>query len=303
MGQEAGIRVRLERDLRRALVEEEIEVFYQPKVSLKDDYVVGVEALARWRHPERGLVFPEEFIPLAEETGLIVELGYQVLRTALEQAASWHECWPEHQRKVGGSLPGSPPMVWVNLSARQFHEPDLSNRISHILDETGVSPGILGLEITESILVEDASPSVSLLKDLRHLGVKLAVDDFGTGYSSLSYLTRLPVDYLKIDRSFIAQLDSEAEGEARAGIRGEAEDGVENGSGSATVISAVVGLARAMKMKVVAEGVETGEQLSRLKEMGCDLAQGYHFARPLPVEEASAYLLNSGSGRDNIVDS
>jgi len=272
MGREAGARLELEGELRRALARGEIEAFYQPQVSLESGRVVAVEALARWRHPERGLLLPAEFIPLAEETGLIVELGYRVLRTALEQAARWREDW------VGP--PGSaPPVVWVNLSARQFHEPDLAGKISAILEETGTAPEALGLEITESILIGDAGPSVSLLEDLRRLGVELAVDDFGTGYSSLGYLTRLPVDYLKIDRSFVAGLGS------RAGyVAG-------NGAGNATIVSAVVGLARAMGMGVVAEGVETEEQLSRLDEMGCDLAQGYHFARPLPAGEATAYLL------------
>lgn len=289
MGQEAGARIKLDRDLRRALARGEIEVFYQPKVSLRDGRVEGVEALARWCHPERGLVLPAEFIWLAEETGLIVELGYQVLRMALVQAAQWREQWPErwseHQPETEGDSPQSfAPVVWVNLSARQFHEPDLASQISDILDEAGVAPDILGLEITESILVEDAGPSVSLLEDLRRLGVKLAVDDFGTGYSSLSYLTRLPVDYLKIDRSFIAELGSETKYEAGSG------------TGSATIVSAVVGLARAMGMKVVAEGVETEEQLSYLRKMDCDLAQGYHFARPLPAEETLAYLLYPESG-------
>lgn len=235
-----------------------------------------MEALARWRHPERGIVLPAEFIGLAEQTGLIVELGYQVLRMALQQAREWRQHWRERRRAADVEV--SLPAVWVNLSARQFHEPDLASRIRGILAETGVEPEALGLEITESILVEDASPSVSLLEDLKSLGVKLAVDDFGTGYSSLSYLARLPVDYLKIDRSFVADLGS---------VAGNA---VRRDNGSATIVSAVIGLARAMGMKVVAEGVETEGQLSLLREMGCDLAQGYHFAKPLPVEQASAYL-------------
>ena len=293
MGREAGKRLELERDLRRALAREEIEVFYQPKVSLQSGRVVGVEALARWRHPKRGLVLPGEFIPLAEETGLIVELGYQVLQTALAQARRWREPRRElrryQQEEAGEELsPPLPPVVWVNLSARQFHEPDLVNRIRDILKETGVEPNAVGFEITESILVEDASPSVSLLEDLRGLGVKLAMDDFGTGYSSLSYLTRLPVDYIKIDRSFISRLGS--------------RDEAQNDSGNVKIVSAVISLARTMGMKVVAEGVETEEQLSRLREMGCDLAQGYHFARPLPAEEASAYLSNAGSGRNDSAD-
>ena len=277
MGREAGARLELEGDLRRALARGEIEAFYQPEVSLESGRVVAVEALARWRHPERGLLLPAAFIPLAEETGLIVELGYRVLRVALGQAARWRENW--------GGPPGSaPPVVWVNLSARQFREPDLAAKVSAILEEAGVEPGALGLEVTESILVEDASPSVSLLEDLRRLGVGLAVDDFGTGYSSLSYLTRLPVGYLKIDRSFVAGLGPEGGPARRVGAEGS------KGAGDATIVSAVIGLARAMGMKVVAEGVETGGQLARLEEMGCDLAQGYRFARPLPAGEATAYL-------------
>ena len=276
MGREAGARLELEGELRRALARGEIEAFYQPEVSLESGRVVAVEALARWRHPQRGLLLPAEFIPLAEETGLIVELGYRVLRVALGQAARWRENW--------GGPPGSaPPVVWVNLSARQFREPDLAAKVSAILAETGVEPGALGLEVTESILVEDAGPSVSLLEDLRRLGVGLAVDDFGTGYSSLGYLTRLPVGYLKIDRSFVSGLGPEDGPDAT----GEAED---RSAGDATIVSAVIGLARSMGMKVVAEGVETGGQLARLEEMGCDLAQGYRFARPLPAGEATAYL-------------
>ena len=272
MEEEAGGHLKLERDLRYALERQEIEVHYQPKISLASGRAAGVEALARWRHPERGLVLPAGFIGLAEKTGLIVELGYQVLRTALEQARKWQEPWQAEEGE-------SPPVVWVNLSARQFHEPDLASRISGILAETGVRPDALGLEITESILVENAGRSVSLLEDLRRLGVKLAVDDFGTGYSSLSYLTRLPVDYLKIDRSFVSEIGPATGNDpARAGAK------------SATVVSAVIGLARALGMKVVAEGVETGAQLSCLRGLGCDLVQGYYFAQPLPVEEASAYL-------------
>ena len=278
MGQEASTRLKAESDLRRAVERHEFEVYYQPKVSLESNLVAGVEALARWRHPERGLVLPAEFIGLAEQTGLIVELGYQVLRMALMQAREWREHWQKHNWQ-GMNEKLSPPVVWVNLSARQFHEPDLAGHISDVLTEAGVEPNALGLEITESILIEDASPSVSLLQDLKSLGVKLAVDDFGTGYSSLSYLTRLPVDYLKIDRSFITGLDSATENIDYKG-----------NTGSMTVVSAVIGLARAMRMKVVAEGVETQEQILHLKEMGCDLAQGYLLSRPLPAREASAYL-------------
>ena len=200
MGQEASVRLKIESELRYALSHQQIEAYYQPKVSLESGLVTGVEALARWRHPERGLVLPDEFIPLAEQTGLIVELGYQVLRMALQHAREWREHWRNRRQAAGEEL--SPPGVWVNLSARQFHEPDLANKISHILAESGVEPEALGLEITESILVEDASPSLSLLEDLRSLGVKLAVDDFGTGLL-LAKLPDPPASGLSQDRSLL----------------------------------------------------------------------------------------------------
>ena len=278
MGTQVGERLKLENDLRRALARNEFTLYYQPKVSLTDGRVVGVEALLRWNHPERGLVSPAEFIPLAEETGLIVAIGRWVLRRACQQAhewrsegpwrseGSWQERWAEED---SGSL--STPTMWVNLSARQLQEPDLSRQVSAALEETGLDATGLGLEITESVLVGDGSASVSLLEDLKALGVKLAVDDFGTGYSSLAYLKRLPVDYLKIDRSFVGGLGVNA--------------------GDEMIVSAVMGLARAMKLEIVAEGVETAGQLERLREMGCERGQGYYWSRPLPSEAASEILL------------
>ena len=272
MGTQVGTRLKLENDLRRALSREEFELYYQPKVSLTDGRVVGVEALLRWHHPERGLVSPAEFIPLAEETGLIVAIGRWVLRRACEQAHEWRSEGPWQEQRTGeGQDVLSTPTMWVNLSARQLHEPDLSRQVKGTLEETGLEPGGLGLEITESVLVGDGSASVSLLEDLKALGVPLAVDDFGTGYSSLAYLKRLPVDYLKIDRSFVAGLDIDA--------------------GDETIVSAVMGLARAMKLEVVAEGVETAGQLDRLRELQCQRGQGFYWSRPLPAEAASGVLL------------
>ncbi len=266
MGAQVGTRLKLENDLRKALGRDEFTLYYQPKVSLADEQVVGVEALVRWHHPERGLVLPEEFIPLAEETGLIVAIGRWVLREACQQAHEWRSQWAGENGDAH-----TPPTMWVNLSARQLQEPDLSRQVSAALEETGLEPTGLGLEITESVLVGDSSASVSLLEDLKALGVSLAVDDFGTGYSSLAYLKRLPVDYLKIDRSFVGGLGVNA--------------------GDETIVSAVMGLAHAMKLEVVAEGVETAGQLQRLKEMGCERGQGYYWWRPLPAEVASEMLL------------
>ena len=280
MGQQVGARLKLENDLRRALGRDEFELYYQPKVSLADGRFVGVEALLRWHHPERGLVSPTEFIPLAEETGLIVSIGRWVLRQACQQAhewrsqGPWRSVWQSQQQErytEEDYAAPSPPTMWVNLSARQLHEPDLSRQVKGVLEETGLEPGGLGLEITESVLVGDGSASVSLLEDLKALGVSLAVDDFGTGYSSLAYLKRLPVDYLKIDRSFVGGLGVDA--------------------GDETIVSAVLGLARAMKLEVVAEGVETRGQLERLRELECQRGQGYYWSRPLPAEAASGVLL------------
>ena len=265
---EAGMRLRiterlgLENDLRRALTRDEFQLYYQPKIDLRNGKVSGVEALVRWDRPGAGITNPSEFVPLAEETGLVVPLGSWVLKEACRQAEEW-------MRGLGDDAL-EPFTVWVNLSARQFAEPGLVMEVSEILRESGLGPENLGLEVTESALMEHGPGTLSALHGLKALGVKLALDDFGTGYSSLSYLKRLPVDALKIDRSFVASLGRNPEDEV--------------------LVSAMIDLAQALGLRVVAEGVELPEQLDRLARMNCDFAQGFHLARPLPVEVASTFL-------------
>jgi EAL domain-containing protein (putative c-di-GMP-specific phosphodiesterase class I) len=232
---------------------DEFVVHYQPEVSLQSGSVAGLEALVRWEHPERGLLLPEKFVPLAEEMGLIVPIGEAVL----EEACSWAKRWCERR-------PSDPPAVCVNLSAGQFREPRLADTVARILDKTGLEPNSLFLEITESTAMEDAPATAAALKELQDLGVRAIIDDFGTGYSSLSYLERFPVDYVKIDRSFVAGLDREPSTEM--------------------LVSAVIRLANSLDLKTIAEGVETERQLERLREMGCDLAQGHLFSEPLRAE-------------------
>jgi diguanylate cyclase (GGDEF)-like protein/PAS domain S-box-containing protein len=255
-------RLELEHGLRRAVERNEFVVHYQPKVSLATGKIVSFEALVRWKHPERGLLPPKQFIPLAEETGLIVPIGEAVLEEACRQAKKWHE-----QR------PSDPPAVCVNLSARQFREPGLVDTVAHIIDEAKLEPHHLFFEITESTAMSDALATAATLEELQNLGVRAIIDDFGTGYSSLSYLERFPVDYVKIHQSFVS--------------------GIGKHSRAETLGSAIISLAHTLGLKVIAEGVETEEQLDRLRELGCDLAQGYYFAHPLPGKAASALLENS----------
>ena len=249
-------RLGLESSLRRAVEREEFVVYYQPKVQLGTGNIDGMEALVRWRHPERGLVQPLEFIPLAEETGLIVPIGVWVLREACRQMKEWLERYPET----------APRVVCVNLSPRQFRTPDLAEKISNILEEVALEPRNLELEVTESVLMEGAGSAGGLLRELKDLGVQLTIDDFGTGYSSLSRLKHLPVDSLKVDRSFVAGLGKDP--------------------GDEVLVSGIVDLANGLGLDVVAEGVETAEQLEWLLKTKCDSAQGYYFARPLDGESA-----------------
>ena len=260
MGERALQRLELEGALRRALERKEFRLHYQPKVSLESGEIVAMEALIRWEHPAQGLVFPAQFVPVAEEIDLIAPIGRWVLEEACRQARRWHS-----------RFPGMPPLkVCVNLSAKQFQHCALLEDIGAALRETGLDPSALDLEITESVVMEDVPATIATLRDLKGLGVNLAIDDFGMGYSSLSYLKRFPVDFLKVDRSLI--------------------QGIGEGPKDEAILSALVTLAHSMGTRTIAEGVETKEQLARLREAGYDFGQGYYFARPLPSQAAGALL-------------
>ena len=249
----------LENDLRRALEREELTVYYQPIVSLESGGISGFEALVRWQHPDNGLVPPGEFIPLAEETGLIHAMGRYVLERACAQVSDW-------QRRLS-----KPDLsISVNMSAKQFVESDLVDQITRVLTETALKPTCLKLEITENLVMENAEIAAQLAGSLRERGVRLAMDDFGTGYSSLSYLHRIPVDTLKIDRSFVSQMD--------AGGRG------------LEIVRTIIALARSLKLNVTAEGVENINQLQLLRALQCQMAQGFYFAKPLDASAAEALL-------------
>ena len=252
-------RMDLEQDLRRAVEREEFEAYYQPMVELQTGEILGVEALARWRHPERGLVEAKEFIEVAEETGLIRPIGQRIVEEACRQAGEWRKRYPQ-----------GVPMLSVNLSANEFvRQPDL---IPKVLDETGLEPSALQVEITERTVMDDAEFALAKLKELKDLGVSLAIDDFGMGYSCLYHLKHMPLDFLKIDRAFIAGLGDD--------------------QGDEAIVSGTIGLAHALGVIAVAEGVETADQQEILRELGCDLAQGYYFAKPLPGEAMEKLLAN-----------
>jgi diguanylate cyclase (GGDEF)-like protein/PAS domain S-box-containing protein len=255
----------IETDLRRAVERGEMRLHYQPIVSLADESVIGFEALVRWQHSERGLVSPMDFIPVAEETGLIVPIGRWVLREACRQMSEW-------KRRDASAMP---LFMSVNLSGKQFTQPDLLGQVTRILEETGLDPRSLKLEITESVVMENIDAAIETLESLRSLGVEVSIDDFGTGYSSLSYLHRLPIDTLKVDRSFVSRMASNNE--------------------NTEIVRTIVTLAQSLDMKVVAEGVETSEQLSQLQILRCEGAQGYLFSRPLDAEAASALLAGISS--------
>jgi diguanylate cyclase (GGDEF)-like protein/PAS domain S-box-containing protein len=246
-------------ELAEAMENGQIEVFFQPCVRLTDMRVTSVEALARWRHPVRGLLLPKEFIAVAEETGQIVGLGLSVMRVACEQGHAW-------ELAMGAAA----PRVHVNLSARQLSATNLPDLVLGVLDGTGLSPSKLCLEITESVLMDDAASAVTSLWALKALGVVLAIDDFGTGYSSLSYLRKFPVDVIKVDQSFVDGLGPDPEDSA--------------------VVAAIIGLAHTLELEAVAEGVETQLQLDRLRELGCHGAQGFLFSRPVPAGDLTDML-------------
>jgi diguanylate cyclase (GGDEF)-like protein len=257
--------LRLESDLRRALEKEELCVYYQPIVSLAGRELYGFEALVRWQHPERGLILPDEFIPLAEETSLILPLGLQVLREACNQLRTWQQRSPSNRDLI----------MSVNLSGKQLNQPDLIERIQEVLQECQIKPWHLKVEITETVVMENPEVAAVTLGKLRNLGVRLSIDDFGTGYSSLSYLNRFPVDTLKIDRSFVTSMN-------------EADENLQ-------IVKTIVTLAGNLGMQVVAEGIETEKQLNELRLLKCQYGQGYLFSKPLDVMEADLFILNGAS--------
>jgi diguanylate cyclase (GGDEF)-like protein len=258
-------RLMLETGLRRALDRNEFVLHYQPKRELKAGGISGVEALLRWRHPDLGLLQPNQFVPLAEETGLIVPIGRWALETACAQNMQWQK-------------QGLPPIrVAVNLSPRQFVDANLLNDIRNALGESGMPPGLLELEITESMVMQNLPRTVRLLQEIKNLGITLSIDDFGTGYSSMAMVRELPIDALKIDRSFVREIGRDAEGKA--------------------IINAIIALGRALDLIVVAEGVETKEQEAFLREQKCDEEQGYLISIPLPADECAAFLADQARAK------
>ena len=253
-------RLQLQNDLRRAIKQEEFLVYYQPIFSLSTGYLCGFEALIRWKHPSRGWVSPVEFIPVAEETGLINEIGWWVLQEACCQLRLWQQQFPE----------ANDLMMNVNLSAHQLQQLSLVEQIDKILQQTGLKGNFLKLEITESSFLQKFSSEVSIVNQLKALGIGLCIDDFGTGYSSLSRLHEFPIDTLKIDRSFVRRLDTDC--------------------GHAEIVQTIVTLAHSLDMNVVAEGVETQVQLEKLHELQCELMQGYLLSKPVDSEMASKFI-------------
>jgi diguanylate cyclase (GGDEF)-like protein/PAS domain S-box-containing protein len=250
--------LQMENDLRRAFERNEFFVHYQPIVALDDFRLCGFEALVRWQHPERGLISPVEFIPIAEESGQILQIGEWVLREACYQLERWQEKFPSDK----------PLYMTVNLSAKQFAQPDLVDRVRAILTESNINPAFLKLEITESVVMDNIESAAAMLSQLRALGVRLSIDDFGTGYSSLTYLHQFPIDTLKIDRSFVTRMDKE----------------------NVEIVRTILMLAENLGMDAVAEGVETQEQMTLLRNLSCQSGQGYFFSKPISVPEAEAMI-------------
>ncbi|HEY6239522.1 MAG TPA: EAL domain-containing protein [Burkholderiales bacterium] len=255
MNRQVNERLKTEAGLRRALERDEFELYYQPRINVKSGEMVGCEALLRWRHPEWGLLLPERFIALAEETGLIVPIGEWVIKRACVQARAW---------QTDGRVPIA---VSVNLSMRQFRQEALANAVDDALRESRLEPRLLEMELTESLIMHDTEAAIRILLRLREIGVDISVDDFGTGHSSLSYLTKLPISALKIDQSFVQDIKES----------GSPDEGL--------VAQTIISLARNLKLKVVGEGVETQAQFEFLKKHDCDEVQGYHFGRPMPAAE------------------
>jgi EAL domain-containing protein (putative c-di-GMP-specific phosphodiesterase class I) len=256
----AMTRLQLETDLRFAIERNEFELYYQPIIGLDTASLIGFEALVRWNHPQRGLVPPNEFIPISESTGLIVPMTVKILHSACSQVAAWQRTWPSDK----------PLSVAVNLSGKHFAQPNLVDQINDVLATTGIDPSSLKLELTESAVMENAETAIRMLKEIKKTGVQISIDDFGTGYSSLSYLHRFPIDLLKVDRSFVSAMESNSE----------------NGE----IVRTVIALAKALNLKVVAEGIESIHQFHQLRILGCEYGQGYLFAKPLPVADIEKLL-------------
>ena len=264
--------LQLETDLRHALDRDELLVYYQPIIDLATMLPMGFEALMRWRHPQRGIVPPNEFIPVAEETGLIIPMTLWILRTACRQAVEWSKYAPSNK----------PLVMSINLSGKHFSQPDLVKQVKGIIEETGINPRAVKLELTESAVMDNAENAITMLKELRSLGVQLSIDDFGTGYSSLSYLHRFPIDMLKVDRSFVSTM----------------EGGSENGE----IVRTVIALAKTLRLNVIAEGIESIHQLHQLRILGCEYGQGYLFSRPVPPDEAEVLLEDKSRWKNIIPD-
>lgn len=269
MNAQACNRLHLESNLRRALEQGQLNLHYQPQVELSSGRLVGMEALLRWRHPEHGMIPPGEFIPLAEENGLILNIGEWVLQQACRQGHLWQE-------------EGLPPVrMAVNISPRQFAQPGFVSLVSRVLESSGFDPALLELEITETALMKNTEEAVGVLQELRAMGVSLAIDDFGTGFSSLGYLQRFPINRLKIDRSFVQSIGAGAE--------------------QPSLAPAIIALGRSLGLEILAEGIETREQFWSLREGGCDLGQGYFFAHPQPAGQAHLFHIPPSPGEDGLM--
>jgi diguanylate cyclase (GGDEF)-like protein len=269
MDEKISKQLRIESALRKAIERDELLLYYQPQVNIENLQIVGMEALIRWDHPEWGLISPIDFIPLAEETGLILPIGEWVLRTACRQAKTWQNV-------------GYPRLkLSVNLSLLQFQQENLVQVVTDIVEETNFDPSLLELEITESIALDNEQQVIDKLNELRKLNIKIAIDDFGTGYSSLSYLKKFPINTLKIDKVFVREIMSDSEGES--------------------LIAAIISMAQTLKFNVIAEGVESEAQLSFLHDLKCNEAQGYLFGKPLPEEQFLALLNEYSAQTDNLV--
>ncbi|MEL7329066.1 MAG: EAL domain-containing protein, partial [Cyanobacteria bacterium J06559_1] len=258
MRAEAVKRFQLEAELRNAIDNKEFLLYYQPIINLVTGKLAGFEALVRWQHPEQGFVSPGSFIPAAEDSGLIVPMGSWILEEACQQMRAWHLQFP-HARDL---------MVSVNLSTKQFNQKNLTEEVASILDKTGLDSQCLKLELTESAAMEDVNGTIEQLVKLKSLNLKLSLDDFGTGYSSLSYLHQLPTDTLKVDQSFVGRMEEKA-----------SEDG--------EIVKTIISLGHQLGMDVIAEGIETVEQLNGLRKLNCNYGQGYFFAKPLPKAAAA----------------